>query len=169
MRRGDLGVLQRDRDSDPTVAARFAVPLDGNRQRPQARGNLAGGSAAPSPWRARPRLRNEPRTRRSDSAGAVVIGVLVLTGFLGSGKTTLLRHLLRQPEFSRTAVIINEFGEIGLDHDLVAASADSFIESSTGGLSCTVRSDLAGTLDDMLHRRDRGTAPPSTRVVLHTT
>ena len=57
-----------------------------------------------------------------------MIHVSVLTGFLGSGKTTLLRHLLRQPEFSRTAVIINEFGEIGLDHDLVEASEDSFIE-----------------------------------------
>ena len=49
------------------------------------------------------------------------IPVSVLTGFLGSGKTTILGHLLRQPEFSRTAVIINEFGEIGLDHDLVEA------------------------------------------------
>jgi G3E family GTPase len=48
-----------------------------------------------------------------------VIEALVLTGFLGSGKTTLLGHLLRQPDFSRTAVIINEFGEIGLDHDLI--------------------------------------------------
>jgi len=46
-----------------------------------------------------------------------VIEALVLTGFLGSGKTTLLRRLLREPEFSRTAVIINEFGEVGLDHD----------------------------------------------------
>jgi G3E family GTPase len=97
-----------------------------------------------------------------------VIGVLVLTGFLGSGKTTLLRHLLRQPEFSRTAVIINEFGEIGLDHDLVEASADSFIELQTGCLCCKVRSDLVETLDDMLERRDRGTVPPFTRVVIET-
>ncbi len=57
-----------------------------------------------------------------------VIPVSVLTGFLGSGKTTMLGHLLRQPEFSRTAVIINEFGEIGLDHELIEASEDSFIE-----------------------------------------
>jgi G3E family GTPase len=97
-----------------------------------------------------------------------VIGVLVLTGFLGSGKTTLLRHLLRQPEFSRTAVIINEFGEIGLDHDLVEASADSFIELQTGCLCCKVRSDLVETLDDLLERRDRGTVPPFTRVVIET-
>ena len=97
-----------------------------------------------------------------------VIDVLVLTGFLGSGKTTLLRHLLRQPEFSRTAVIINEFGEIGLDHELVEASTDSFIELQTGCLCCKVRSDLVETLDDMLCRRDQGTVPPFTRIVIET-
>jgi G3E family GTPase len=97
-----------------------------------------------------------------------VIGVLVLTGFLGSGKTTLLRHLLGQREFSRTAVIINEFGEIGLDHELVEASADSFIELATGCLCCRLRSDLAETIDDMLERRDRGKVPPFTRVVIET-
>jgi G3E family GTPase len=97
-----------------------------------------------------------------------VIGVLVLTGFLGSGKTTLLRHLLRQLQFARTAVIINEFGEVGLDHELVEASADSFIELATGCLCCKVRSDLVETLDDMLARRDRGTVPPFTRVVIET-
>ena len=59
--------------------------------------------------------------------GADVIPVSVLTGFLGSGKTTMLGHLLRQPEFSRTAVIINEFGQIGLDHELVETSEDSIV------------------------------------------
>ena len=97
-----------------------------------------------------------------------MIGVLILTGFLGSGKTTLLRHLLRQPQFARTAVIINEFGEIGLDHELVEASDDSYIELATGCLCCKVRSDLVETLDDMLARRDRGTVPPFTRVVIET-
>src|SRR5204863_4436806 len=88
-----------------------------------------------------------------------VIPVSVLTGFLGSGKTTMLRHLLGQPEFSRTAVIINEFGEIGLDHDLVEASTDSFVELQTGCLCCKMRSDLVETLADMLERRDRGAVP----------
>jgi G3E family GTPase len=97
-----------------------------------------------------------------------VIGVVVLTGFLGSGKTTLLRHLLRAPEFSRTAVIINEFGEVGLDHELVEASADSFIELATGCLCCKVRSDLVETIGDMLRRREDGTVPPFTRVVIET-
>ena len=81
----------------------------------------------------------------------------VLTGFLGSGKTTLLGHLLRQPEFSRTAVIINEFGEIGLDHDLIEASEDSFIELQTGCLCCKSPQRLdATTLHDLLRRRDQG-------------
>jgi G3E family GTPase len=97
-----------------------------------------------------------------------VIGVLVLTGFLGSGKTTLLRHLLRQPEFSRTAVIINEFGEIGLDHELVEASTDSFVQLKTGCLCCKVRSDLVETLADMLRRRSCGEVTPFTRVVIET-
>ena len=97
-----------------------------------------------------------------------MIGVLLLTGFLGSGKTTLLRHLLRQPAFSRTAVIINEFGEVGLDHQLVEASTDSFIELQTGCLCCKVRNDLVETIDEMLCRRDQGTVPPFTRIVIET-
>jgi G3E family GTPase len=102
------------------------------------------------------------------AASAPTIPVSVLTGFLGSGKTTLLRHLLRQPDFARTAVIINEFGEIGLDHELVAASEDSFIELMTGCLCCKVRSDLAQTLAELLRRRDDGTCTPFDRVVIET-
>src|SRR3954451_20906002 len=94
--------------------------------------------------------------------------VSVLTGFLGSGKTTLLRHLLRQPGFSRTAVIINEFGEIGLDHELVEASEDSLIELTTGCLCCKVRTDLAETLHDLLRRRDAGSCTPFDRIVIET-
>ena len=97
-----------------------------------------------------------------------MIPVSVLTGFLGSGKTTVLAHLLRQPEFSRTAVLINEFGEVGLDHELVAASDDSFIELQTGCLCCRLRNDVAETLVDMLRRRDRGALPPFDRIVIET-
>ena len=97
-----------------------------------------------------------------------MIQVSVLTGFLGSGKTTLLGHLLRQPQFSRTAVIINEFGEVGLDHELVEASEDSFIELQTGCLCCKIRTDLAQTLQDLLQRRDRGSCPPFDRIVIET-
>jgi G3E family GTPase len=87
------------------------------------------------------------------------IPVSVLTGFLGSGKTTLLSRLLRQPELSRAAVIINEFGEIGLDHELVEASDDTVVALTTGCLCCSVRSDLTETLHDLLRRRDAGTLP----------
>jgi G3E family GTPase len=97
-----------------------------------------------------------------------VIPVLLLIGFLGSGKTTLLSHLLRQPDFARTAVIINEFGEIGLDHELVEKSDDSVIALSTGCLCCKVRGDLVETLADLLRRRDAGTVPSFTRVVIET-
>jgi len=97
-----------------------------------------------------------------------VIEALVLTGFLGSGKTTMLAHLLRQSEFSRTAVIINEFGEIGLDHDLIEASDESVIELQTGCLCCKVRNDLVATLHDLLRRHDEGSVTPFTRVVIET-
>jgi G3E family GTPase len=97
-----------------------------------------------------------------------VIEALVLTGFLGSGKTTLLGHLLRQPGFSRTAVIINEFGEIGLDHDLLEASEDSIVELQTGCVCCKMRSDLAMTFQELLRRRDEGSITSFTRVVIET-
>jgi G3E family GTPase len=96
------------------------------------------------------------------------IPVSVLTGFLGSGKTTMLRHLLGQPEFSRTAVIINEFGEVGLDHELIEASEDSFIELQTGCLCCKIRTDLAQTLQSLLRRRDEGRCAPFNRIVIET-
>jgi G3E family GTPase len=92
-------------------------------------------------------------------AAEPAIPVSVLTGFLGSGKTTLLSHLLRRPELSRAAVIINEFGEIGLDHELVETSEDTVIALTTGCLCCKVRSDLTQTLHDLLRRRDAGALP----------
>jgi G3E family GTPase len=96
------------------------------------------------------------------------IPVSVLTGFLGSGKTTMLAHLLRQREFSRTAVIVNEFGEIGLDHELIEASDDSLIALTTGCLCCKVRTDLAQTLQDLLRRREAGTCARFDRIVVET-
>jgi G3E family GTPase len=97
-----------------------------------------------------------------------MIPVFVLTGFLGSGKTTLLSHLLRQPGLSRTAVIINEFGEIGLDHELVSGSSENLIELSTGCLCCKVRGDLIETLAELLGRRDAGTVMAFDRIVIET-
>jgi len=97
-----------------------------------------------------------------------MIPLWVLTGFLGSGKTTLLGRLLKSPGCARTAVIINEFGEIGLDHDLIERSDESLIALQTGCLCCAVRGDLLRTLEDLWCRRSAGSVPPFERVVIET-
>ena len=97
-----------------------------------------------------------------------MIPVSVITGFLGSGKTTLLARLMRDPAMGRTAVIINEFGAIALDHDLIETSDESFVRLSNGCLCCNVRSDLTLTLGDLAARRALGTLPPFERVVIET-
>src|ERR1700734_1420583 len=142
--------------------------MDGDHRRPHAGGDLAGRRITPGPCGTRSRLRNHASAGYGLSAGAAVIEALILTGFLGSGKTTLLGRLLRRPEFSRTAVIINEFGEIGLDHELIEASEDSLIELQTGCLCCKIRNDLATTIHDLLRRRDEGAIVPFTRLVIET-
>jgi G3E family GTPase len=95
--------------------------------------------------------------------------VSVITGFLGSGKTTLLRSLLRQPDMADTAVVINEFGEIGLDHLLVEAAKEDTILMSSGCLCCSIRGDLIDTLRRLYKRRDRGEVPRFKRLVIETT
>ena len=93
----------------------------------------------------------------------------LLTGFLGSGKTTLLNAWLRDPALADAAVIVNEFGEIGIDHALIASSNDNTIELSTGCLCCTVRGDLVETLRDLRTRRSAGEVPNFSRVLIETT
>ncbi len=95
--------------------------------------------------------------------------VSVITGFLGSGKTTLLKHLLRQPDMADTAVVINEFGEIGLDHLLVEQAKEDTILLSSGCLCCSIRGDLIDTLRRLYKRRDRGEVPKFRRLVIETT
>jgi len=85
-----------------------------------------------------------------------MIPVSIVTGFLGSGKTTLLRRLLHDPRFARSAVVINEFGEIGLDHELVESSDENLVRLSTGCLCCAVRGDLILTVMDLIRRRNIG-------------
>jgi G3E family GTPase len=107
---------------------------------------------------------------RPPGAPAERIPVTVITGFLGSGKTTLLKHLLTQPELADAAVIINEFGEVGLDHVLVETSSDdNTVLLSSGCLCCTVRGDLIDTLRRLFLRRRNGEIPEFRRVVIETT
>jgi G3E family GTPase len=105
----------------------------------------------------------------NDAAPVERIPVSVITGFLGSGKTTLLKHLLPQPAMADTAVIINEFGEVGLDHLLVEAAKDDTVLLSSGCLCCTIRGDLVDTMRRLFFRRRAGEIPAFKRVVIETT
>ena len=97
------------------------------------------------------------------------IWVTVITGFLGSGKTTLLNTLLKHPEMNQAAVIVNEFGEIGLDYDLVERSDENVIQLANGCLCCSVKGDLIDTFRDLHIQRNAGTIPFFDRVVIETT
>ncbi len=96
------------------------------------------------------------------------IPLTVVTGFLGSGKTTILREFLRRPGFQNTAVIINEFGEIGIDHDLIASSREDLVALSTGCLCCAMQGDLATTVRRLMAVAASGDAPSFDRILLET-
>lgn len=96
------------------------------------------------------------------------VPITLLTGFLGSGKTTVLNTLLRHPDFGRTAVIVNEFGEIGLDHELVVSTTESMVLLQSGCMCCALRGDLLDTLIELGERRDAGELDFE-RVVIETT
>lgn len=93
----------------------------------------------------------------------------VLTGFLGAGKTTLLNALLKDPALADAAVIVNEFGKIGLDHLLIETADEGIVEMSSGCLCCTIRGDLINTLETLLRGRDNDRIKPFDRVVIETT
>lgn len=97
------------------------------------------------------------------------IPVTLLTGFLGSGKSTLLTRILRDPRFSDTAVIVNEFGEIGLDGFLVEHSREQLVEMTSGCLCCTIRGDIRQTLLALHRRQAQGESPAFDRLVIETT
>src|SRR4051812_41264807 len=95
--------------------------------------------------------------------------VSLITGFLGSGKTTLLNHVLRHPGMADSAVIVNEFGEVGLDHRLIEAVSGELAVLANGCICCTVRSDLADTIRDLLARLDAGAVPRFGRMLIEST
>jgi G3E family GTPase len=95
--------------------------------------------------------------------------VVLLTGFLGSGKTTLLQRLLEHPELAETAVIVNELGEVAIDHHLVRRVDERTVVLASGCVCCSLRGDLADELRDLLGRREREEIPRFRRVVVETT
>ena len=95
--------------------------------------------------------------------------VNLLTGSLGSGKTTLLRRLLADPALSGTAVLINEFGEVGLDHHLIERIDETVVLLRSGCLCCTIRGELATAIRDLHSRRERGKLPAFGRLVVEST
>ena len=103
------------------------------------------------------------------SAYSDLIPVNVLTGALGSGKTTLLKALLRAPRLTGTMVLVNELGEIGIDHHLVEHASESTLLLENGCLCCAMRDDLKSALKDLHSRRDRGEIARYERVVVETT
>jgi len=95
--------------------------------------------------------------------------VTVITGFLGSGKTTLLNTLLKSPDLATSMVIVNEFGEIGVDSDLMQSSSENIVQLANGCLCCSVKGDLIDTFRDLIIQRQAGTLPKFDRVVIETT
>jgi G3E family GTPase len=109
-----------------------------------------------------------PFGRRQRRARGARIPVTVVTGFLGSGKTTLIRELLATPEGANTALVINEYGEVGIDHALLRASSDATVLLGNGCVCCAVRSDLQETLRTLFADRTRGAVPSFQRIVIET-
>lgn len=97
------------------------------------------------------------------------IPIHIVTGFLGSGKTTLINELVRDPAFAGSAVLINELGEIAVDHDLVERFEDGVVETTTGCLCCAAESDVRVSLARLEERIQRGEGPQFRRVIVETT
>jgi G3E family GTPase len=97
------------------------------------------------------------------------IPVTILTGFLGSGKTTVLNRLLKLPDLADTAVIVNEFGEVGIDHLLIEQAFENGVLLKNGCICCTVRGDIADTLAVLWQRADAGEIPRFRRIAIETT
>ena len=118
-------------------------------------------------WESREPESSRVNGQRDPLAGK--IPVTLVTGFLGSGKTTMISKLVRHPEMRRVAVVINEIGEIGIDHDLVTMSSENITLLANGCICCSVRTDLQETLRDLFARRRAGEIADFDRVVVETT
>ncbi|OYU00068.1 MAG: GTP-binding protein [Burkholderiales bacterium PBB1] len=136
--------------------AGHALRRDTGRRHSRARGR------APGPAARRCTVTDAPRSARKP------IPVTVLTGHLGSGKTTLLQRALEHPLLQRTALIINEFGEVSIDHLMVAQLAENIVQLRGGCICCAVRVDLAMTLRDLHHKRQLGEIPAFDHVIIET-
>ena len=106
--------------------------------------------------------------RRQRRARGPRLPVIAVTGFLGSGKTTLIRALLEKPEGANTAVVVNEYGEVGIDDALLRSSSDVTVLLGNGCVCCNVRTDLQETLRRLFADRARGAVPSFERVVIET-
>src|SRR3974377_704196 len=103
---------------------------------------------------ARPRAKRQ-EIGMSEQPSSEKIPVTVLTGYLGAGKPTLLNRILSEPHGKRYAVIVNEFGEIGIDNDLVVGADEEVFEMNSGGICCTVRGDLVRIIDGLMRRKGK--------------
>jgi len=110
-----------------------------------------------------------PQAVPSSASAGGVTPVTVLTGFLGSGKTTLLNAILADPRYADTAVLVNEWGEVAIDHALVRSSSETVVTLPSGCICCRVAGELLGTLRELHFQRAAGTVPPFRRVVIETT
>jgi G3E family GTPase len=95
--------------------------------------------------------------------------ITVITGFLGAGKTSFLNHLLQQSQFGKTLVLINEFGEVGIDHLLIEKIDNDMMLLSSGCLCCTIRGDLITSLEDILRKKDNNKISDVDRIIIETT
>ncbi len=111
---------------------------------------------------------SRPFGRRLRTPRGARVPLVVVTGFLGAGKTTLVRELLKTPQGADTLVIVNEFGEVGIDDALLKSGGDATILLGNGCLCCVLRSDLQRTLMDILAERARGEIVPFQQIILET-
>ena len=106
---------------------------------------------------------------KTEATKVDAIQVSLLTGWLGSGKTTLLNHLLQDSGMAETAVLVNEFGEIGIDHELVETVDENLVELTTGCLCCAVQGDLSRVLRELFLKRVKDEIPKFRRILIETT